>query len=196
MTESTEFLYQIQHQYSPCVAELPGALITTKCYEVDLSSRTIDSPQFISISADHKAEVVYFVMDRFYDFMDLANTSCMIQYITPDNNSYVYVVPYYDIYTYRTQNKIIIPWNVDGAATQASGIIQYSIRFFKVEGEGKDAKLVYNLNTLPATTSILKGLNIDPVGKNEVDFETDAYDYIMSEISQLHRKETYWEILD
>lgn len=195
MADNLEYLYTIQSQYSPCIAELPGA--QTKIYQVNLNERTIDSPKSIGISSDHKAEVIYFMMDRYYDFMDLTNTSCIIQYVTPhDGGSYVYVVPYYDIYTYRDQNKLIIPWNIDGAATQNEGIVQYSIRFFKIKGEGPEGQLVYNLNTLPATTEIIKGLNIDPNGYGEVNYETKAYEQIMQHISELNRKGTYWEILE
>ena len=143
-----EFLYEIASQNSPNIVELPGA--KKNMYEVNLSTREINSPKFLSINAEHKAEVVYFVMDRFYDYMDLINTTCVIQYIAPDNKPYVYVVPFYDIYTFRHLNKMIIPWNIDGAATQTSGLVKYSIRFYKLSGEGSNAELVYNLNTLPA----------------------------------------------
>lgn len=194
MADNLEYLYTIQSQYSPCIAELPGAAVNT--YQVNLSERTIESPKTIGVSSDHKAEVIYFIMDRYYDFMDLTNTSCLIQYVTPDDSPYVYVVPYYDIYTYRNMNKMVIPWNIDGAATQNEGPIKYSIRFFKIEGEGPEAQLVYNLNTLPATTIIDKGLNIDPDGYGEVNYETKAYEQILQHISELSRKGTYWEILE
>ena len=189
-----EFLYEIASQNSPNIVELPGA--KKNMYEVNLSTREINSPKFLSVNAEHKAEVVYFVMDRFYDYMDLVNTTCVIQYIAPDNKPYVYVVPFYDIYTFRHLNKMIIPWNIDGAATQKAGIIKYSIRFFKLSGEGENAQLVYNLNTLPAQSEILSSLNVDPLNKEEVDFQTDAYEYLMSEVSKIARKELYWEILD
>jgi hypothetical protein len=195
MADNLEYLYTIQSQYSPCVAELPGAAKNT--YTVELSTRVIDAPKSISVSSDHKAEVIYFVMDRYYDYMDLTNTCCMIQYVAPDNSPYVYVVPYYDIYTYRGLNKLVIPWNVDGAATQKKGKLTFSIRFFKIEyDENNEPKLVYNLNTLAAETEILEGLNVDPLNKEEVDFGTDAYEIIMHELSTLSRKGTYWEILD
>lgn len=188
-----DFLYEIASQNSPNIAELPGA--QRNMYEVNLSTREIDSPKFLSLNAEHQAEIVYFVMDRFYDYMDLTNTTCLIQYIAPDNKPYVYVVPFYDIYTFRHLNKLIIPWNIDGAATQSAGTIKYSIRFYKLQGEGKEAKIVYNLNTLPAESKILDTLNVDPLNKEEVDFQTEAYEYLMSEISKLNRKELYWEIL-
>lgn len=197
MADNLEYLYTIQSQYSPCVAELPGSIKNP--YEVDLSSRTITPPESISLLADHKAEVVYFIMDRFYDYMDLTNTSCLIQYVTPDNLSYVYIVPYYDIYTYRNANKLVIPWNVDGSATQKKGTLTFSIRFFKIENdENGSPQLVYNLNTLAAKTKILETLDVetDNFGKDEVDFGTDAYEIIMNEISKLNRKGTYWEILE
>lgn len=194
MADNLEYLYTIQTQQAPCIAELPGANKNT--YYVDLDKRSIDAPPILSVLSDHKAEVIYFMMDRYYDFMDLTNTSCLINYITPDKKSYAYVVPYYDIYTYRGYNKMVIPWNIDGNVTKKDGKITFSIRFFQIEGEGRDAKLVYNLNTLPAETYVKKSINVDVEGAPSVDFETDAYSAIMHEISILHRKETYWEILD
>lgn len=195
MADNLQYLYTIQSQYSPCVAELPGAERNT--YQIDLDTRTITPPKSLSVASDHKAEVIYFVLDRFYDYMDLSNTCCMIQYVAPDNLPYVYVVPYYDIYTYRHLNKLIIPWNVDGAATQKKGKLTFSIRFFRIEQDEDGAyNLVYNLNTLAAETEVLEGLNVDPLNKEEVDFGTDAYEIIMHEISRLSRKGTYWEILN
>lgn len=194
MADNLEYLYAIQTQQAPCIAELPGAERNT--YAVNLTERHIDAPSVLSISSDHKAEVIYFVMDRYYDLMDLTNTSCLINYIAPDKKPYVYVVPYYDIYKYRNSNRMVIPWVVDGAATQKDGKVTFSLRFFRIEGEGPNAKLVYNLNTLPSETYVKKGLSVDPLNKEEVDFGTDAYTTIMQQISTLHRKGTYWEILD
>ena len=61
MADNLDYLYSIQSQYSPCMAELPGAIKDT--YEINLSARKIESPEAISITSDHKAEVVYFVLD-------------------------------------------------------------------------------------------------------------------------------------
>ena len=157
----------------------------------------MQSPEFLSVTQDHKAEVIYFVLDRFFDYMDLTTTTCIIQYIAPDNTPYVYIVPYYDIYTYRPYNKIVIPWEVDGTATQYKGTLKYSIRFYKIDGSGESAKLVYNLNTLPAETKILQGLNVDPLNRDVIDFETQAYEQLMQHISTLYRNQgTYWEIIN
>lgn len=199
MSRELEYLFQISSQNPPCIVELPGASDEKRnnTYTVDLETRRIQSPEFLSVTQDHKAEVVYFVVDRFFDYMDLTNTTCIIQYIAPDNTPYVYIVPYYDIYTLRNHNKIIIPWEIDGSATQCKGLLKYSIRFYKIEGSGEAAKLVYNLNTLPAESKILNGLDVDPLNKDAIDFGTDAFSLLAHNISELYKNQgTYWEIID
>ena len=195
MSQNVNFLFEISSQNPPTLAELPNA--TKKMYEVNLETRQIESPDFLSVTQDHRAEIVYFVLDRYFDYMDLSNTTCIISYIASDNSTYMYIVPYYDIYTYRAYNKMIIPWEIDGSATQYKGILQYSICFYKISGEGPGAKLVYKLNTLPAQSKILEGLNVDPLNKDVIDFETQAYEQIMQHISELKRSQgTSWEIIE
>lgn len=188
-------LISIQNQNPPSLVELPSAT-EGNSFDVDLNARIIHGPKHLSVAKDHKAEVIYFVVDRYYDYMDLSTTICLVQYVTPDKEPYVYIVPFYDISSRREENKLILPWNIDGAATQLKGPVEYSLRFYKIEGEGKDAKLVYNLNTLSTTSEVLHGLDVYPLNSEKVDFETKAYELIMSEISKLQRKTTYWEILD
>lgn len=195
MNQNVNFLFEISSQNPPTLAELPNA--TKKMYEVNLETRQIQSPDFLSVTQDHRAEIVYFVLDRYFDYMDLSNTTCIISYVAPDKSTYVYIVPYYDIYTYRAYNKMIIPWEIDGSATQYKGILQYSICFYKISGEGQSAKLAYKLNTLPAQSEILEGLNVDPLNKDIIDFETQAYEQIMQHISELKRNQgIYWEIVE
>jgi hypothetical protein len=131
-------------------------------YDVDLTTRTIHGPKSISVQKDHRSTVLYFKVDRFVDFMDLANTVCVIEYIIPGDTTrvpYLYAVPFYDIVKFSKDNKIIFPWNVSGAATLKSGKIEYAIRFFKIDENG--GKLLYNLNTLPTTSTILSNIEGD-----------------------------------
>lgn len=188
-----ENLYSISSQNPPSMAELPNANENNTCF-VNLKTRSIASPKFISVAKDHNAEVLYFVVDRFYDYMDLSTTTCLVQY-SIKNNDYIYIVPYFDIYNQNFgHKKMIIPWNIDGSATRESGTITYSLRFYKIDGQDREAKLVYNLNTLPAESSILKGLDVDPLNKEAVDFETEAYEQLMQHIATLYQQRTYWEI--
>lgn len=189
--ETLEQLYNIQKESAPSNVYLPYA---HNIYDVDLKTRTIHGPEMISVQKDHRSEVIYFKVDRFVDFMDLANTVCVIEYIIPGDVKrvpYLYAVPFYDIVKYASENKMIFPWNVSGAATLKSGKIEYAIRFFKIDENG--GKLIYNLNTLPATSSILSNIEGNSELLNtEYDIPVEAYESL---IWQVKNNKTYWTIL-
>lgn len=186
-----EQLYNIQKESAPSNVYLPYA---HNIYDVDLKTRTIYGPETISVQRDHRSEVIYFKVDRFIDYMDLANTACVIEYIVPGDTSrvpYLYAVPFYDTFKFAQENKIIFPWNVSGAATLKSGKIEYAIRFFKIDENG--SKLVYNLNTLPTTSSILSNIEGNSELINtEYDIPVEAYESLLW---QVKNNKTYWTIL-
>ena len=49
-------------------------------YEVNLDTREISIPEFLSVQEDHNAEIVWFKVRRFYDNIDLFDSTCWIQY--------------------------------------------------------------------------------------------------------------------
>lgn len=164
-------LHLIQDTNKPSVAVL--APNTEKIYNIDLNTRKIDSPEFLSIEKDHMAETIYFMVDRVYDSIDLAETTCIIQYINAKKEARIYAVPFYDITT--VNGKIIIPWCIEGEATKASGTVKYSFKFYSTFKDEEDQILFdFNLNTLPANSKVLSGLD---VAKDD-----ETYDYIASEI--------------
>ena len=189
--ETLEQLYNIQKENAPSNVYLPYA---HNIYDVDLQTRTIHGPEMISVQRDHRSEVIYFKVDRFIDFMDLANTVCVIEYIIPGDTKrvpYLYAVPFYDIAKFAQENKMIFPWNVSGAATLKSGKIEYAIRFFKIDENG--GKLIYNLNTLPTTSSILSNIEgSSELMSTEYDIPVEAYESL---IWQVKNNKTYWTIL-
>ena len=160
----TSLLYKIQQDSSSSDVAPETIVIPTsqKLYEVDLSTRTISGPETLSVQSDHYAETVYFLVDRYYDNMDLSRTNCVVQYVA-NGESYVYAVPFCDVTTY--EGKMIIPWTISLSATKNSGTIRYFIKFYLVEsiyevGE-ENAKFTYSLNTLPATSTVLRTLSAD-----------------------------------
>ena len=172
----TKLLHSLEKNSPLNTATAPETIILPsgkELYEIDLSSRTIHGPEVLSVKSDHYAETVYFLVDRFYDNMDLAKTNCVIQYVS-QGESYVYAVPFCDITTY--EGKMIIPWAISASATQHSGTIRYFVKFYLTEGVFDtethsliDAKFVYSLNTLTATSTILNTLSSDNfVSEDEV----------------------------
>ena len=163
----TNLLYKFQQDASSSAPETIVIPTSQKLYEVDLSTRTINGPATLSVQSDHYAETVYFLVDRYYDHMDLAQTNCVVQYTT-NGESYVYAVPFCDITTYEGQ--MIIPWTISLSATKNSGTIKYFIKFYLIEKiEDEEPGFTYSLNTLPATSTVLKTLSADDfISEDEV----------------------------
>ena len=170
-----------------------------RVFNVDLGSKEIDSPEFLSVEYDHNSETVYFVVDRYYDFMDLSQTACVIQYINAKGEGRLYTVPFYDVETLYDEDKMLVPWCIEGEATKAAGEVSYSIRFFKVDESGQ--YVTFMLNTLPAVSKVLYGFNVmdfHPVNLTEDTYE--PYKYYLKEGNTYYKSEgafsplkTYYE---
>lgn len=201
----TNLLYQLSHASSSMVAPETILLPSDKqLYTVDLETRTINGPETLSIQSDHYAETVYFLVDRYYDHMDLAHTNCVVQYVS-GTDSYVYAVPFCDITTY--EGKIIIPWTISASATKNAGTIRYFIRFYEVAAsidentqEIINSYFTYSLCTLTAKSTILKTLVSEEFEFKSEDEELgitvavpERYFEIISTLAQMVDNSTvYW----
>lgn len=186
-------LWRINSFNSPNLAILLPE--TEKIYEVNLNNRTIEAPEYLSVERDHRAEIIYFVVDRFYDHFDLVNTTCVIQYFNKSSGKGgVYAVPFYDIYTASTEtsSRILFPWCLEGPVTEVAGDIEYSIRFFTV---GENKVITYNLNTLPSTSKVLYGFSANLQEYYEP--VANSYEELLQLINQVKdQAELYWDILE
>jgi hypothetical protein len=182
----------IQNQNPPSLVLFPNV---KRIYDVDLGTRIIETPEFLSVSNDHKAETIYFQVDRYHDYMDLSNTTCVIQYVTPDGQAHVYPVPFFDVMTKRDEKKMIFPWCIDGAATRQKGSIQYSIRFYKIRDNSSDYELIYNLNTLISSSEVLHGMQVSQLS-TDFDISGEGFDTLLSMIQDINRDGTYWTIIE
>ena len=172
-------LAQIQDNNFPVYATLIPS--NERIYEIDLGSRKVSVPEFISVETDHKSETIYFKVDRFFDYMDLSTAACVIEYINAKGESHYYPVPYYDVLTYFEEGKMIIPWVIDGAATIAAGSVKFSIRFYKIDGD----HFIYNLSTLPTTGKVLHGLKGQFKPSEDYEIAASNYEKIVAEMASL-----------
>lgn len=192
MITTPELYASNQHFFTslnrPAVAYLPDSKI--HCY-IDLETRTIDAPDFLSVASDHVSETVYFTVNRYYQHMDLTETTCIIQYINANGKSHLYCVPFYDIWSAPEPDTMIFPWCIDGHATEAAGEVQFVVKFIKVDETGK---VVYSLNTSLAKSQILHGM---PDTFKPEDYELDEFSYesIMGRLDAIEKEyDIYWEI--
>lgn len=150
--EYLEYLARIANSYNP-----PNILIRIPVdepiYEVNLNTRVISAPKFLGVEADHDAEIIYFIMDRYYDNLDLSNCIGVVQFKNAHSEEYMYVIPAYDINS--VPNKMIFGWNIQSPVTKYGGNIQFSFKFFKMDKTS--GELLYELNTLTAKSKVLVG---------------------------------------
>lgn len=101
--EYWDLLYRIcdKNNTAATSGQIPPILLPSDepTLKIDLNTRKIDAPEFLSVMYDHKSEILFFEVDRYYDGMDLANTCCVVQYLNANPKKpegRIYAVPFYD----------------------------------------------------------------------------------------------------
>lgn len=201
VTSAAEYFSKLNlvlNENPPAYAMLPSE---ENVYNVNLNERTIDAPPFLGVNKDHKSETIYFLVDRYDDYIDLATTNCIIQYTNVNAKlSRVYTVPFYDIYTFAKEGKMLIPWCLDGAVAASAGPVQFAISFYKIgdivnENGIAEKFLVYNLNTLPATSKVLSGMEVNQLDSDYLLNATQAQ-ILQEQIDNIvAQQDVYWTIL-
>lgn len=190
----------LQNINQPAYALLPKAGTP---YHINVETREIATNSVVLLEKDHKSTTIYFSIDRYVDYMDLAQTVCVIQY-NANGRTRFYPVPFYDVYSKNAEKQIIFPWNLDYAVTENPGTVPFCIRFFKIGTQINDKNeaeliLTYNLNTSPSALIVKKSLTEMQIDKNDKTYlQPSDKDILMSYIDEkmktLSRK-LYWTVL-
>lgn len=124
-------------------------------FKIDLNTRTIEVPQSFSkcasVQSDQLAETIIFIVDRYFDYMDLANTEIYVQWTIPENKK-TGVKEYngatrVEMIDLETEpGKIKFAWPLNNQITEVPGPVKFSVRFFRLDDSAPN-KLLYSLNT-------------------------------------------------
>jgi len=162
-------------------------------FEIDWDSRKIIPPSecqdFISVIDEHKATTLTFMCDRWFDDVDLARCSIVVEYVNALGTARVAPVIVKDFTTFK--DKIIFDWTIDAGLTVKQGDVQFAIRFYHInditwneanrtdnnngyswnedevlaQTSASDVpdtyKVVYSLRTIPFQTRIVGSLPLD-----------------------------------
>ena len=143
-------------------------------FEINLNTRIITVPKSFSkcasVQTDVLAETIIFVSDRYFDYMDLANTEIYVQWTAPDGVKGATRVEMKDIES--EPGKIKFAWPLNDAITKVPGVVKFAVRFFRIaedmdNNDGTSKELVYSLNTLDAEIIIKAALQ--PEGPSKVE---------------------------
>lgn len=191
-----ELLYLIQDRNRP--TQMIQCPKDETVYNIDLTTRKVDAPTFLSVENDHNAETVYFKVDRYFDNVDLARDDIyvIVQYenANPDTKKrgYVYAPPFIDVTTFAEENKIAFPWVIEGPATAYAGTVKFAIKFYRINSETNEYD--FNLNTLTSESKVLVGMDAANIENSEnyifTASELDKILYRMNEISE--QNDLYW----
>lgn len=136
-------------------------------FKIDANSRNIHIPAVyakngVSVIGDQIAETLLFEIDRYFDYVDLTRMSIYVQWTNPANQEGATQITMVDF----DDKKIRFGWPLSRKVTvEGNGKLQFSVRFFRREGEA----IAYSLNTLPATVAIKNTLYANLNDNIEVD---------------------------
>lgn len=162
-------------------------------FDIDLDSRTINIPQFLSVQYDHNAEIIYFRCPRYFDNMDLAMTVCIIEYINADGQSGLYWVPYYNVDVYKDDDEsltplMLIPWSIQGLVTASSGVVTFTVRFYQLDAERRD--FLFNMSMQPAQGEVLHGINLSDKDLEKFKLDTTVVHQIYADLALVQSNAT------
>lgn len=165
----------------------------SQIYDIDLNTRVIDAPEFLSMERDHHAETIYFRVDRYVDHIDLSTKTCIVRYVNAKGDAYMYQVPFYDVTTESKEGKMLFPWCLSGAATVAPGPVKFSVKFYDVD---KDGKISFSLHTKVAQGRVLFGMDLDQQLAEDYSLSASAEEDLRNKINRLTANNAvYWDFL-
>lgn len=187
--EYIAYLKEIQDSgnvvYTTIPSTEPRLLIDANTREISISSKF----PFLAVKHDHKAETIYFEINRYFDDVDLVNHTCIIQFINKSKSGEIsegyHYVQEMDIDS--VEGKIIFGWLIENPATKFNGDIVFSIRFYSIV----DDKFDYNFNTKPARSTIEDTLQVcntdDYLYPSEFEVWVDKIDGISNDIKEAEK---------
>lgn len=163
----------IDEDFSNKYIELP---LDEPHFTIDANTRAITIPadfrkNGISVQGDNLAEVVYFEIDRFYDYMDFNNCEIYIQWEAPKATTPTVSTAYNKAIYHDTENDrdiLVFGWAISDVLTAQTGNLKFSVIFYQIDEE--EGKVAYRFNTLTATASIKASMTLDLLNdKFEID---------------------------
>ena len=141
-------------------------------FVIDGNTRTITIPKEFSkcgaVKGDNYCEIATFIVDRYFDFKDLAESNIVVQWVNANKEEGISHIQLIDLES--EPGKIRFGWPLTEDITKYPGIIKFSVRFF-INDPADTKKFYYLLNTIPSALTVKDGLYVtDPKHIKENDF--------------------------
>ena len=145
-------------------------------FNINLNNRSIAIPndfsRQVSVQSDHLAEMIIFSVDRYFDYMDLANTNIYVQWETPDGTKSATRIFMIDL---SDSDKIRFAWPISNIITANPGAVKFSVRFFRTNEE---KQMVYSLNTTEYSFNISRA-HQNSLNFTNVEYQENLFDKVI-----------------
>lgn len=159
--------------------EIPNKIVTEEIepiFKVNLNTRKITVPsnfkETLAVQGDHRAETIWFAVDRWFDGVDLRSKACGIQYenaLEKGLRPFTYIAVQGDDgdddKSEADKPVLMLGWEISNDVTKYAGDVKLSLRFW----ESDDTSLIYNITTEPAKAYIKPALQIN----TDIDLDGD-----------------------
>lgn len=165
-------------------------------FDVDLNTREIKVPmelKQLGVKGDHKAETLWFALDRYYDGVDLSlDRTWAVQYTNALGESGL------DPIDWKNRGKvdpagengdtILLGWDIKYDLTKAAGNVRFSLRCFHVPED--NLIIDYSLSTKTVSATIADGLYITESKNHLLNPPKDNLTDLVNKISKLYTNES------
>lgn len=163
------------------------------CINVDWTTRTVTLPpaykSYLSVANDHRAATIYFSCDRYFDNVDLAGMTIVIEYINGAGEGRV--APVLDIDLNSEPGKMIFGWKIGHEATKASGQIKFAVHIYTINPANHT--YAYSMMTQPCSANILKALETADIDlESAYDFTADQVNDVLGRLTALEQQAVSW----
>lgn len=149
-----EYLYDIDRTF--VMLPLGG-----DSFEINANKRLISNPKITVMQKDQNSTIVFFIIDRYFDYKDLATANPWVQWTLPDGvTEGATAVELTDL---TIPGKIRLGWTLHDDVTAQKGNVKFSLRFWCKD---EDGNIAYSFNTQTAILTITESLQ--PELNNEV----------------------------
>ena len=145
-------------------------------FEINANTRAISVPSNyknhgIAVVGDTFAETLWFRIDRYYDLQDLSLADIKIYWELPGSKELGYSIPVFtDIDSEARQ--LIFGWVIPEILTKSAGELKFTVSFSKENGDGENAFVEYEFNTLTQSVKINKTLSHNATLEDTTNFNS------------------------
>lgn len=155
-------------------------------FNVYLNTRKIEVPPHfkqLAVQGEHKAETIWFALDRYFDGVDLYGKTWGVQFVNANKEELLVAIDYKQLDKESNDKTLLIGWDVPLDITKAPGTVLLSLRCWELND---DDTIAYDLRTEYISLTIGKSLNVNELSENLLNPPADSLTNLVHKIEEIY----------